>query len=176
MTAETLTGSRAATAVQPTSNSLAGVLQVAYGTYSITDAALEAGDIFKMCKLPRNSLVLGGTLHIADLDTGTESVDIDCGWADNGGSTATFTGSDGVTYTNMYNGSASSSGFVNSGVLTGDAITDLLAAGNNIRPFPMTYGPIYFSEETIVQLQAVAAQATPAAGVAYVKVEYVVLG
>jgi hypothetical protein len=176
MTAETLTGSRAAAAVQPVSHSLSGVMHVAYGVYSIASTALEDGDIFHMCKLPRNSLVVGGTMHIADLDTGTESVDIDCGWADNGGSTATYTGADGVTYTNMYDGSAAAAGFVNSGVLTGDAITDLLATGNNMRPFPMTYGPIYFSEETTVSLEVNAAQATGQAGIAYVKVEYIVLG
>jgi hypothetical protein len=176
MTAETLTGSRAAASVQPISCSLAGVVQAAYGVYSIASTALEAGDIFTLCKLPRNALVLGGTLHIADLDTGTESVDIDLGWADNSGASATYTGSDGVEYTNMYNGSASASGFVNSGVLTGDVITDVLAAGNNIRPFPMTYGPIFFSEETTVELYVNAAQATGQAGVAYVFIQYIVLG
>jgi hypothetical protein len=176
MTAETLTGARAAAGVQPYKHSGAGLVHAAWGHYSITDAALEDGDIFKMCKLPKGALVIGGMFHCADLDTGTEAVDIDVGWADNGGASATFTGSDGTTYTNMYDGSASATGFVNSGVLTGDAITDLLAAGNNLRPFPMTNGPVYFSEETTVQIEVNAAQATPAAGVAMVVVYYVVLG
>ena len=176
MVAETLTGSRAAAAVQPSAVNGAGLLQVAYGTYPILVAALEAADIFKMCKLPKNSLVVGGRFHCADLDTGSETVDIDCGWASNGGGSATYTGSDGITYTNMYDGSAAPAGFVNSGVLTGAVITSVLAAGNNLRIFPMTNGPIFFSEDTTVQLQVVATQATPQAGTAYVMVEYVVLG
>lgn len=98
------------------------------------------------------------------------------GWADNGGASETYTGSDGTTYTNMYDGNAAAAGFVNSGVLTGDAITDLLAAGNNLRFFPMTNGPIYFSRETTVQFEVNVAQATGQAGVVMVVVLYVVLG
>lgn len=176
MTAETLTGARAAASVQPAANNFVGVPHVAWGHYSIAVTALEDGDIFKLCKLPRNSLVLGGIWNIADLDTGSEAVDIDLGWADNGGGSATFTGSDGTTYTNMYDGSAAADGFVNAGVLTGDVITDLLAAGNNVRILPMTNGPIYFSEETTVQAEVNVAQATGQAGVTHVMLFYVVLG
>lgn len=177
MAAETLTGARAAAAVQPFKNSAgAGLVHAAWGHYSILSAAWEAGDIFKVCKLPAGALVIGGMYHLADVDTGTETADMDLGWADNGGASATFTGSDGTTYTNMYDGNAAVAGFVNSGVLTGDVITDLLAAGNNLRIFPMTNGPIYFSAETTVQAQVIAAQATGAAGVLHVVVYYVVLG
>ena len=174
MTAETLTGARAAAGVQPAAHSLSGVMHVAYGYYSITSAALEVGDIFKLCKLPKNSLVVGGGYHVADLDTnGSETVDIDLGVADNGGSTNTFVDSAGTTWTNT---AADSDIFVNSGVLVGDAITDLLAAGNNYRPFPMTTGPIFFSEETTVQAEVIAIQATAQAGVMYCEIRYIVLG
>ena len=173
MAAETLTGDRAAAGVQPAQHSLAGVMHVAYGYYSIAATALEVGDIFKLCKLPKNSLVVGGGYHVADLDTGTETVDIDLGVADNGGASATFVDSAGKTWTNT---AADADIFVNSGVMTGDVITDLLAAGNNYRPFPMTTGPIFFSEETTVQAEVIAIQATGQAGVMYVEVRYIVLG
>ena len=176
MTAETLTGARAAAAIQPAANFMSGVPNVAWGHYSIAATALEDGDIFKLCKLPKNALVIGGWYTCGDLDTGTEAVDIDMGWADNGGASETYTGSDGTTYTNMYDGNAAAAGFVNSGVLTGDAITDLLAAGNNLRFFPMTNGPIYFSRETIVQFEANVAQNTPQAGVVMVVILYIALG
>lgn len=173
MTAETLTGARAAASVQPAAHSMAGIMHVAYGYYSVAATALEIGDIFKLCKLPKNALVVGGGYHVADLDTGTETVDIDLGVADNGGAAATFVDSAGTTWTNT---AADADIFVNSGVMTGDVITDLLAAGNNYRPFPMTTGPIYFSEETTVQAEVIAIQATGQAGVVYCEIRYIVLG
>lgn len=176
MAAETLTASQAAAAVQPVKHSLSGVVHAAYGHYSIASTALEDGDIFKMCKVPGGALVIGANMHVADLDTGTEAVDIDLGWADNGGGSATITLANGVTYTNMYDGSADPDGLVNAGVLTGDVITDLLAAGNNLRIAPMTNGPIYFSNETTIQLEVNVAQATGQAGVAHVVVYYLVIG
>lgn len=176
MAAETLTGARAAAAIQPFKHSGAGLVHAAWGHYSITNAAWEVNDIFQVCKLPAGALVIGGMYHLADADTGTETADMDLGWADNGGASATFTGSDGTTYTNMYDGNAAVAGFVNSGVLTGAAITNLLAAGNNLRIFPMTNGPIYFSRETTVEAKVIAVQATPAAAVLHVVVYYVVLG
>ena len=175
MAAETLTSARAAAAVVPGKNSGTGLVHAAWGHYSIAATALEVGDIFKMCKVPAGALAIGGNYHVADLDTnGTETVDIDLGWADNGGASETITLSDGTTYTNMYDGSADVDGFVNSGVLVGDAITDLLAAGNNLRPFPMALGPVYFSRETTLQAQVIAIQATGAAGVMHVVAYYVV--
>ena len=61
---------------------------------------------------------------------------------------------------------------MNSGVLTGNAITDLIAAGANYRPFPLTNGPLYFSRETTVQAEVNAGAATPAAGKMYVVILY----
>src|SRR3990167_7488830 len=174
MAAETLTGARAAAAVVAAKNSGTGLVHAAWGTYSIASTAWEAGDIFQVCKVPAGGLVIGGMYHLADVDTGTEAADMDLGWADNGGASETFTGSDGTTYTNMYDGSAAVAGFVNSGVLTGDVVTDLLAAGNNLRPFPMTNGPVYFSRETTIQAQVIAIQATGAAGVMHVVAYYVI--
>ena len=173
MAAETLTANQAAATVIPSGHGYSGTVKAAVGTYSISVAALEDGDIFEMCWLPPNALVIGGMFYCGDLDTGTEAVDIDVGWAANTGA-ATYLDKDGTTWTNS-GASASAAGFVNSGVLTGDVIADLLAAGSNMRPFPMATGPLFFSGKTMVQIEVNAAQATPQAGVATVVVYYVII-
>jgi len=173
MAAETLTATQGGDTVVPHGAGYAGTVKAAWGKYSITTAALEDGDIFEMCWLPPNALVVGGAFYCGDLDTGTEAVDIDVGWAANSGA-ATYTDQHGTVWSNS-GASADPDGFVNSGVLTGDAITDLLIAGTNYRPFPMVTGPLYFSGKTRVQLEVNAAQATPAAGVATVVVYYVLI-
>jgi hypothetical protein len=174
MAAETLTSNQAASAVQPRKHSLSGVLHTEFGYYPVA-ANVEDGDIFEMCKIPPGALVVGGQFWCSDMDTGTEALDMDCGWADNGGASATITVADGTTYTNMSAGAADPDGFVNAGVLTGDAITDLLASGN-LRPFNMAAGPVYFSEETTIQVEANVAAATFAAGTMFVRVDYLVIG
>ena len=173
MAAETLTALQASSDVSPFGHGLAGTVKAAFGKYAVA-ANLEDGDIFEMCKLPKNSLVLGGAFYSGDLDTGTETLDMDVGYNANGGGSATLITSDGTTWTNAA-ATASATGFVNSGVLTGDAITDLIAAGSNIRIFPMTTGPMFFSEETKILVEANAASATFAAGTIYVCVFYIVL-
>lgn len=173
MTAETLTATQAGSKVVPQGTGYAGTLRAAWGKYTITTAALEDGDIFEMCKLPPNSLVVGGCFYCGDLDSGTETVDIDVGWAANVGD-ATYVDQNGTTWSNS-GASASAAGFVNSGVLTGDAITDLMAAGGSMRPFPMVSGPLFFSGKTTVQLEVNATQATAVAGVATVVVYYVLI-
>lgn len=174
MTAETLTANQAASTAIPFGHGLAGTVKAAFGKYSVA-ANVEDGDIFEMCKLPKNALVLGGAFYSGDMDTGTEALDLDVGYAANGGGSATLTTFDGTEWTNTA-GSAAPTGFVNGGVLSGDAITDLIAAGSNIRIFPMTTGPMYFSEATTVQVEANTAAATFAAGTIYVCVFYIVLG
>jgi hypothetical protein len=151
---------------------MAGVVQCAFGKIDISADPAD-GDIYQMCKVPANSIVIGGEFWASDIDTGTEAVDIDVGWADNGGASATLKDATGTTWTNMNDGNADPDGFVNTGVLTGDAITDLVASGN-FRPFNMAAGPVYFSKETTIQLEANAAAGTFASGTAYVKVFFVV--
>lgn len=155
MAAETLTGARAAESLAVYRPNGSGALAVAYGSYAIA-ANVEDGDIFELCRLPAGAVVVGGALYAGDLDTGTEAVDIDLGWAANGVE------------------AADPDGFVNAGVLSGDAITDLLAAGSNYRPFPMTAGVLSFSAETVVQAEANVAAATFAAGTITAVVYYVV--
>jgi hypothetical protein len=151
---------------------LAGVVHCAFGKVDVSTNVAD-GDIFQMCKVPANAIVIGGAFWTSDMDTGTEALDIDVGWADNGGASATLTDATGTTWTNMSAGAADPDGFVNAGVLTGDAITDLVASGN-YRPFNMAAGPVYFSNGTTVQAEANVAAATFTAGTMYVKVFYVI--
>ena len=99
MAAETLTATQAGSRIMPQGHGYGGDLKVAWGKYSITTAALEDGDIFEMCWLPPNALVVGGAFYVGDLDTGVETVDIDCGWAANTGP-ATYVDKNGTEWSN----------------------------------------------------------------------------
>lgn len=173
MAIETLSGEYAAL-VGPTAG-LFGNQKIWFGRYNFGTVVVEDGDIRKVLKLPRRSLVVGGELWTGDLDTGTETLDFDVGWAANGAGTGT-----GTTYTvpgttlTFVNsgGSASATGFINSGVLTGDVITDLVAAGINYRPVPLPTGPLYFAEDTTVQFEVNAPSATPADAQAWLFLRY----
>jgi len=78
---------------------------VAWGTYTLA-ANPSQNDVIEFCKVPAGATVIGGFFQGADIDTGTEALDIDIGWAANG------------------TDAADTDGFGNLGVLTGDAITD----------------------------------------------------
>lgn len=160
MAAETLTATRAAStfpAFQPTGS---GLLCAAYGTYAIA-ANVEDGDIFEMCRIPAGATIVGGYFYGADLDTGTEALDMDIGWAGNGTE------------------AADPDGLGNLGVLTGDAF----AAGNVSNVTGLIY-PLSgvlatgvlpaFTKETVIQVEANVAAATFAAGSISVVVHYVV--
>ena len=119
-----------------------------------------------MCKLPAGAVVLGGHLYAADIDTNaTETLDIDVGWAANGGS---------GTYD-----SADSDGLGNFGVITGDAF----ATGNVSNETGVHY-PLAgllatgvlpsFTAETTIQVLFNATAATFSAGSVSVVVFYVV--
>lgn len=166
MVAETLTSTRAGAGFPVSSYAGAGVVMAAHGTYAIA-ANVEDGDIFEMCKVPAGATVIGGYFYGADLDTGTETLDMDIGWAANGGS---------GTYD-----SADPDGLGNLGVLTGDAF----AAGNVspvaglVYPFSgrLSTGVLpTFTKETTIQIEANAAAATFAAGSVSLVVFYVIDG
>ncbi len=107
----TLTGARAAsTAPVPSLSSMQGVLQVAWGYYNLA-ANPSQNDVIEFCKVPAGATVIGGWLQGADIDTGTETLDIDIGWAANG------------------TDNADTDGFGNFGVLTGDVSVHLPVAG-----------------------------------------------
>lgn len=161
MAAETLTATRAAATFPVYKPSGAGALAFAYGTYEIA-ANVEDGDIFEMCKVPAGAVVVDGFIRADDLDTGTETLDMDIGWAANGGS---------GTYD-----SADPDGFGNLGVWTGDAVTDVKPETQIWYPFNglLKDGPVTFTNETTIQLEANAAAATGGTGTVYVGVYYLV--
>lgn len=121
------------------------------------------GDIYQMCNIPDGALITHGVWMGSDIDTGTEALDIDLGWAANGtSSAATRVALDGTEYTDSGN-AADPDGFVNGGVLTGDAVTDLMAAGTFYRPIILGK-PLYFAKKTMCQMEANAAANAFAAG------------
>lgn len=162
------------TYAQPAGHGLHMNVKAAFGKYTYS-AAPSANDLANLCKLPKNCLVLWGFMATDDIDTGTEALEIDIGFTANGGGAATFTDSTGTTWTNNNSGVAAAAGFVDSGVLTGDTVTDLMA-GMNWRPFQgVKTGPMYFSEETVVQAKITAAANAGGTGTVSVCVFYVVL-
>lgn len=161
-------------ALQPPTGGFAHTLKVAYGKYTY-GAAPSANDLGNLCKLPKNALVIDGFLMTDDIDTGTETLEIDVGWTANGGAqTDGVKTNDGTTWTNA-GYQAVSAGFVDSGVLSGDAILDLAPAGQNRRPFQLKTGPLFFSEETQVQAKITAAANAGGTGTVYVVVHYIMV-
>lgn len=57
----------------------------AWGTIAVA-ANPVAADIYQMCWLPAGARVLDCMVRAGDIDTGTEALDMDLGWAANGGS------------------------------------------------------------------------------------------
>ena len=164
MAAETLTAARAAASFPVFKGVGSGLVSAAYGSYAIA-ANVEDGDIFEMCKVPAGAVVIGGNIYAPDIDTNaTETLDMDLGWAANGGS---------GTYD-----AADPDGLGNLGVWTGDAFANpsISPVAGNIIPFSglLATGVLpSFTKETVIQLEANAAAATFAAGTVSVVVYYV---
>lgn len=135
MAAQTFTGAKAA-ASYPVFQPMGRNVAVAEGYFTLTEVP-EVGDIYKLCKLPAGAIPIGGYLSGTDIDTGTETFDMDLGIAANGVEVAD------PDY------------FVNSGVMSGDAITELLAQGKIYRPIVITAATA-LSAETTVQAEVIA--------------------
>jgi hypothetical protein len=165
MAAETLTGLRAARTFPAQGAGWASAPVTVWGHYAIA-ANVEDGDIFELCKTPTQGsgfLLLGGWVSADDMDSGTEALDMDLGWAANGSaSAATIKTAWGQSFTDSGN-AASATGLGNFGVWSGDAITDLMPAGTNYRPLVLPT-PLWFAIPTKIQLEANVAAATFVAG------------
>lgn len=157
MAAETLTSTRAATTFPVYKPQGAGALACAYGTYEIA-AVVEDGDIFELCRLPAGAVVVSGEIRADDIDTGTEALDMDIGWAANGSD------------------AADPDGFGNLGVWSGDAVTDLRPEVQIYYPFNgvLKDGPKTFVNETVIQIEANTASNAGHTGTIYVCVFYLV--
>lgn len=131
----TLTATRASATFPVGKGTGQGNLRVAWGTYT-TLVNPTAADIIQFCRVPAGSTVIGGWVQAKDLDTGTETLDIDIGWAANGTEVA------------------DADGFGNLGLWSGDVITDIRPEVGIYYPFGnvlFATGPQFFTAETIIQ-------------------------
>ena len=147
---------------QPTGS---GLVCAAYGTYAVA-ANPTIADIGQMCKLPAGAVVIGGHLYAADINTNaTETLDIDVGWAANGGArTYDAADSDGLGNFGVFTGDAFATGNVSNVVGVNYPLNGLLATG--VLPS--------FTAETTIQVVFNAAAATFTAGSVSVVVFYIV--
>lgn len=154
----TLTGSKAAaSAAVPGLPVPAGVPGIAYGTYTFATAP-GAADIVNICKLPAGATVVLGFLQGGDIDTGTETLDIDVGWASNG------------------TDAADPDGFGNFGVLSGDAVAELKPVAGIWNPLTNVIqdsGVKQFAAETTVTVTITAAANAGGTGTIKVVLFYV---
>lgn len=107
--ATTFTGPRAGAGIAPVDP---GEAFATYGIPGYIDIAANptAGDIYELCWVPAGFVCTGGWVYAYDLDQGTEALDMDLGWAANGGS-GTYDAVD-------------TDGLGNFGVWTGDAFAN----------------------------------------------------
>lgn len=153
----TLTGPRAAANFPVPGLPKQGAQGLAWGYYNLA-AAPSMGDIILMCKVPAGATVIGGFLQGADIDTGTETLDLDVGWAANG------------------TDSADPDGFGNNGVLSGDATTERLPVAGIYVPFTNVIqdsGYKTFAAETTITVTVTAAAHMGGTGMLKVVVWYV---
>lgn len=154
----TLTGTKAAaTAAVPGLPVPTGVPGIAWGTYTFAAAASSA-DIVNICKVPAGATVILGFFQGADIDTGTETLDIDIGWADNG------------------TDSADPDGFGNFGVLSGDAVAELKPVAGLWNPLTNVLqdsGFKTFAAETTITVTVTAAANAGGTGLIKVVLFYV---
>lgn len=130
----TLTGTRATSTFPMGGFGEAANLKVAWGSYTLATNPTQ-GDIIEFCWLPKGARILGGWLQGKDVDTGTEALDIDIGLAANGVD------------------AADTDALLNSGVISGDAITDLRPEAGIFYPFGgllLDTGPIKVGADTKV--------------------------
>jgi len=125
-----------------------GVVHRVAAKFTIT-TALAVNDVVKMLRLPAGATVVEGRLKATDIDTGTETLDIDIGWAANGVDVA------------------DEDGYGNLGVWTGDSNNDF-AFGNDL----WTTGPRTFTVPTDIQLDVNAAANAGGTGVIWMIIDY----
>jgi hypothetical protein len=154
----TYTATRAA-ATFPVTKPAAGSAGVAWGVIEVT-ANPAQNDVFQMCRVPKGAVITGGWIRSDDLDTnGTETLDLDVGYAANGVD------------------SADPDAFGNLGVMGTDTVAGIKPEAGYNYPFGgvlATDGPLTLNAETIITVTCNAAAATFAAGTLSVVVQYYV--
>lgn len=131
---------------------------ITYGIPGWIDIAANpvAADIYQLCYVPAGFVVTGGLMYLDDIDTNaSETLDMDMGWAANGGS-GTYDALD-------------ADGLGNFGVMNGDAFAapSISSSTGNIVPFSgiLADGIFpFFTKKTLIQATCIATCATFAAG------------
>lgn len=153
----TLTADRAKSTFPVFKGEGSGAVCAAWGKYTLA-VNPTAADIIEFVRLPAGAVVIGGWLRGEDIDTGTETLDIDIGWATNGVE------------------AADPDGFGNFGVITGDVVTEWKPEVSIMLPLNgvLKSGPVAFTKETIVQGVVNAAAQAGGTGVLWLCVLYLV--
>lgn len=153
----TYTTTRAASTFPVFTGSGSGALRVAYGVYEHA-SNLAAATIIEYCKVPAGAVIIGGWFRGDDLDTGTEELDIDIGYAANG------------------DVAADPDAFGNFDVITGDVVTSLKPEVTILYPLNGTLkdGPVTLTRETTIIGTINVDAATGGTGTSWVCVFYVV--
>lgn len=154
--AETLTSTRADSGFPVFKPQGSGTVGFAYGVYEVP-AAVEDGDIWQMAKIPAGACIIDGFVRADDMDTGTEALDMDIGWAANGAETA------------------DPDGLGNLGVWTGDAVVGVKPEVMNAYRANgvLKDGPVCFTQETVIQVEANAAANAGHVGTMWMGVYYI---
>lgn len=105
----------------------AGALAFAYGVYELT-ANPSVSDIIEFCKVPAGAVIVDGFLRGDDIDTGTETLDIDIGVSGNADQLGNF------------------------GVITGDAVVGVKPEVQIWMPLngELKDGPVSVTAETTI--------------------------
>lgn len=139
-----------------------GIVHAQYAIIDVTTIAV-ANDLTDLFYLPKGAVPIGGYYSSADLDTGTETLDIDIGIAANGVD------------------SADPDFFMNGGVMTGDAPDDVDTTGAftnfaNVREFRGPFPVTQLGAKTLVQMKCIAAANATGTGKIVVRVDYLMPG
>jgi hypothetical protein len=157
----TYTADRAASTFPVTSGLGPANLCIAWGKYTFA-ANPSAADIVKLCRVPAGAVVVGGWFRGEDIDTGTEALDIDIGWAANGGTTTPD--------------AADPDGFGNFGTIDGDVVSQEKPEVSILYPLNGTLksGPVIFTKETTIQAVINTPANAGGTGTIWVQVHYYV--
>jgi hypothetical protein len=161
VTAQTFTSTAQGSATAPTGGAIAAgarLVHSLYHSFTIPETP-EVNDIYVVGYLPKGAKPIGGYLATTDIDTGTETFDMDVGIAANGVD------------------SADPDFFTNAGLLSGDAITDLIETNaSNVRLFTGAFPVAILGAKTRVQCLVNAVAAAGGTGTVTVRIDYLMPG